>query len=255
MRVLMVGDVVGKPGLKAVREFVPKLRTELKLDLVIANGENTANGIGMTPDTVQDLYGSGVDVITSGNHAWSKREIIPYPESELPLIRPMNYPPGVPGHGYTFCKGALVVNIMGRVFMPSVDDPFRALDGLLEEVGHRTKVVIVDAHTEATSEIGALGWYFDGRVSAVLGTHTHIGTTDGRVLPKGTAFISDIGMAGPRDSVIGNVPEDVLKRFMTQLYSPLGVADGPVIFSSVLLDIDANTGKAKSIQRIDREAP
>jgi metallophosphoesterase (TIGR00282 family) len=194
-----------------------------------------------------------VDVITSGNHAWDKRDILPYLESELPLIRPMNYPPGVPGHGYTFCKGALIVNVLGRVFLPSVDDPFRALDILLDEVGHRTKVVIVDAHTEATSEIGALGWYFDGRVSAVLGTHTHVGTTDARVLPKGTAFISDIGMVGPRDSIIGNVPEDVLKRFATQLYSPLAVADGPVVFSSVLCEIDERSGKAKSIQRIDRE--
>lgn len=253
MRVLMVGDVVGQPGRKAVRKLLPKLKQELAPDLVIANGENSANGLGMTPETVQDLYDSGVDVITSGNHAWDKREIVPYLESELPLIRPLNYPPGVPGHGYTFCKGALIVNVLGRVFLPSVDDPFRALNNLLDEEGHRTKAVIVDAHTEATSEIGALGWYFDGRVSAILGTHTHVATADARVLPKGTAFVSDVGMVGPRDSIIGNVPEDVLKRFATQLYSPLGVADGPVTFSSVLVEIEARTGKAKSIQRVDRE--
>jgi len=253
MRVLMVGDVVGQPGRKAVRKLLPKLKQELAPDLVIANGENSANGLGMTPETVQELYDSGVDVITSGNHAWDKREIVPYLESELPLIRPLNYPPGVPGHGYTFCKGALIVNVLGRVFLPSVDDPFRALNNLLDEEGHRTKVVIVDAHTEATSEIGALGWYFDGRVSAILGTHTHVATADARVLPKGTAFVSDVGMVGPRDSIIGNVPEDVLKRFATQLYSPLGVADGPVTFSSVLVEIEARTGKAKSIQRVDRE--
>ncbi|MBM4404697.1 MAG: TIGR00282 family metallophosphoesterase [Chloroflexi bacterium] len=253
MRVLMVGDVVGQPGRKAVRKLLPKLKQELAPDLVIANGENSANGLGMTPETVQELYDSGVDVITSGNHAWDKREIVPYLESELPLIRPLNYPPGVPGHGYTFCKGALIVNVLGRVFLPSVDDPFRALNNLLDEEGHRTKVVIVDAHTEATSEIGALGWYFDGRVSAILGTHTHVATADARVLPKGTAFVSDVGMVGPRGSIIGNVPEDVLKRFATQLYSPLGVADGPVTFSSVLVEIEARTGKAKSIQRVDRE--
>lgn len=253
MRILMAGDVVGKPGRRAVRALVPELRRDLDLDFVIVNGENAAGGLGLTPDTAQEMYEAGVDVITTGNHAWAKKEIVPYLEGDYPLIRPMNYPPRAPGKGYWLHDGVLVTQVIGRVFLANVDDPFRAIDGLLSEVGPDTKVIIVDCHTEATSEVGALGWYLDGRVSAVLGTHTHVGTIDAKVLPKGTAFVSDIGMVGPRDSVIGNAVGEVLERFLTQQHARLQVATGPAVFSSVLVDVDEDTGLARSIERVDRE--
>ena len=249
----MMGDVVGKPGRRAIKCLLPKLRQEHDVDMTIANGENIAGGVGLTPETVHELYEAGVDVITTGNHAWAKREIVPFLESEAPLIRPMNYPPGVPGKGYCVFNEVLVAQVAGRVFMTTVDDPFRAIDRFLEEFPNRPAIIIVDCHTEATSEIGAMGWYLDGRVSAVLGTHTHVGTADAKILPRGTAFISDIGMVGPRDSVIGNSVNEVMERFLTGLHVRLTVASGPVTFSSVLLDIDGETGKANSIQRIDRE--
>ena len=253
MRVLMMGDVVGKPGRRAVQKLVPGLREEHDLGLVIANGENAAGGIGLTPETAQELFDAGVDVLTSGNHAWAKREIFPFLDGEVPLIRPVNYPPSVPGHGYVIVKGVLVINVLGRVFMASVDDPFRAVDQVLDEMEGRARIIIVDCHAEATSEAGAMGWYLDGRVSAVLGTHTHVGTIDAKVLPQGTAFVTDIGMVGPRDSIIGNVVDDVLERFLTQMHVRLGVPSGPAVFGSVLLDIDEETGIARSIVRLDRE--
>ncbi len=253
MRMLMMGDVVGKPGRRAVQKLVPGLRDEFELDLVIANGENAAGGLGLTPETAQDLFDAGVDVLTTGNHAWAKREIVPFLNGDVPLIRPVNYPPSVAGRGYVIVNDVLVINVLGRVFMAAVDDPFRAVDRVLEEMTGRARIIIVDCHAEATSEAGALGWYLDGRVSAVLGTHTHVGTVDAKVLPKGTAFVTDIGMVGPRDSIIGNVVEDVLERFTTQMHVRLGVPKGPVVFSSVLVDIDAETGLARSIVRLDRE--
>ena len=249
----MAGDVVGKPGRRAIRTLVPELRRELELDFVIVNGENAAGGLGLTPDTADEMFKVGVDVITTGNHAWAKKEITPYLEGDYPIIRPLNYPPRVPGKGYYLHDGVLVTQLIGRVFLANVDDPFGAIDSLLCRVGKETKIIIVDCHTEATSEIGAMGWYLDGRVSAVLGTHTHVGTIDAKVLPKGTAFVSDVGMVGPRDSIIGNATEEVLERFLTQQHVRLQVASGPVIFSSVLMDIDDETGKARSIERIDKE--
>ncbi|MBI3744070.1 MAG: TIGR00282 family metallophosphoesterase [Chloroflexi bacterium] len=255
MRFLMMGDVVGSPGRRAVQKLVPELRDELKLDLVIANAENVAHGSGMTPETVQDLLEAGVDVLTSGNHALAKREIIPYLDSEMPIIRPLNYPPGSPGRGYVFYRGVLIVNVIGRVFMQAVDDPFRAMDRLLDEVGSRAKTIIVDCHTEATSEANGMGWYLNGRVSAVLGTHTHIGTVDARILPKGTAYITDIGMVGPRDSVIGNDVGESIQRFLTPMHIRLNVASGPVLFHSVVVEVDDETGRATSIKRVDREVP
>jgi metallophosphoesterase (TIGR00282 family) len=253
MHVLMIGDVVGKPGRRAIRKLVPGLREEYALDMVIANGENSAGGLGLTPETAQEMFDAGVDVLTSGNHAWAKREIVPFFNGEIPLIRPVNYPASVPGHGYLILNDVLVINVMGRVFMASVDDPFRAVDQVLEDMEGRARVIIVDCHAEATSEAGAMGWYLDGRVSAVLGTHTHVGTVDAKVLPQGTAFVSDVGMVGPRDSIIGNEVDAVLERFLTQMHVRLGVPSGPVIFSSVLLDIDEETGMARSIVRLDRE--
>ena len=253
MRILMMGDVVGKPGRRAVQKLLPELREEHRVDLAIANAENAAGGVGLTPETAQDLYQAGVDVLTTGNHAWAKKEIVPYLESEAPIIRPVNYPPGTPGRGYLIYEDVLIINVVGRVFMQAVDDPFRTVDRVLKDVGSNPRIVIVDCHAEATSEMGAMGWYLDGRVSAVLGTHTHVGTVDARVLPKGTAFVTDIGMVGPRDSIIGNGAEEVLERFMTQMHVRLTVATGPVTFSSVLVDVDDETGSARGIVRIDRE--
>ncbi len=253
MKILMMGDVVGKPGRRAIQKLVPGLRKEHDVDLVIANAENCAAGSGITFDTASELYEAGVDILTSGNHAWAKKEIIPYMEGELPLIRPINYPPGTPGRGYIIKESVMVVNVIGRVWMADVDCPFRAMDHILEKTKGQAKIIIVDSHAEATSEHGAIGWYLDGRVSAVLGTHTHIPTCDNRVLPKGTAYVTDIGMCGPRDSVIGNDPKEVLERFLMAAHVRLQVAPGPVRFSSVLVDVDDSTGKARSIVRIDKE--
>lgn len=253
MRILMIGDVMGRPGRRAVKALVPLLRQELGLDLVIANAENTAGGRGLTLATAEELLLSGVDILTSGNHIWDQKEIIPYLDGELPLIRPLNYPPEVPGRGYLARGQALVVNLMGRTFMASLDCPFRTMDALLSELTDRPPVIVVDMHGEATSEKMAMGWYLDGRVSAVLGTHTHVGTIDTRILPNGTAYVTDVGMTGPVNSVIGDDPQAVIHRFLTMVPTPLPVAGGPVILNSVLVEIDEYTGRAKHIERIDRE--
>ena len=253
MRILMIGDVIGKPGRRAVKQLVPALRLEHGIDLVIANGENTAGGFGLTLDTANELLDSGVDILTSGNHIWDQKEIIPYLDEGLPLVRPANYP-DAPGRGSLMHNNVMVINLMGRVFMPPLDCPFRTADWILEAdaASERPPVVIVDFHAEATSEKQAMGWYLDGRVSAVLGTHTHVGTVDGRVLPKGTAYISDVGMTGPLDSVIGSETGVVLERFLTGMPQRLSVANGPVLLNSVLVDVDQDTGKALAIERLDR---
>ena len=254
MRVLVIGDVVGKPGRNAIGELVPHLREELRLDLVIANGENGAGGFGVTPETAHELFDNEVDVITSGNHIWKHKEIVPFINEEWPLIRPANYPEGTPGRGYIILGETMIINLMGRVFMEPLECPFKMADQILNGVkgANEPKIIIVDFHAEATSEKQALGWYLDGRVSAVVGTHTHVGTADARVLPRGTAYISDIGMCGPRDSVIGSDIGAVLDRFLTQMPQRLTVPNGPAILNSVLLDIDGNTGGATHIERIDR---
>jgi len=253
LRILMVGDVIGKPGRRAVQALIPYLRREHGIDLVIANGENTAGGFGLTADTANELLESGVDVLTSGNHIWDQKEIIPYLDEGLPLVRPANYP-DAPGRGSLLHKDVLVVNLLGRVFMPALDCPFRTADAILREAEASDKpaVIIVDFHAEATSEKQALGWYLDGRVSAVLGTHTHVGTVDYKILPKGTAYVSDVGMTGPMDSVIGSDANVVIDRFLTGMPQRLPVASGPVILNSVMIDVDEETGKARSIERLDR---
>ena len=255
MRILMIGDIIGRPGRQALKAILPGLRQELAIDFVIANGENTAGGFGITADTAYELLDNGVDLLTSGNHIWDQKEIIPYMDEGLPLIRPANYP-NAPGRGYLIYEGVMVLNLMGRVFMPALDCPFRTADAILDEVAEseNPKVIIVDFHAEATSEKQGLGWYLDGRVSAVLGTHTHVGTVDAKILPKGTAYLSDVGMTGPVNSVIGSNVGDVLERFLTGLPQRLNVATGPSVLNSVLMDIDPETGKATSIQRIDRTA-
>lgn len=247
----MVGDVVGKPGRRAVAALLPELRRKHELDLVVANGENAAGGIGLTVDTAQELFKAGVDVITSGNHIWHHKEIIPYLEAEPRVLRPLNMPPGVPGRGYSLNEAAMVVNLLGRVFMGHFDCPFRAMDRLLEEVCPRPRVILVDFHGEATAEKIALGWYLDGRVSAVVGTHTHVGTVDTRVLPRGTAFVSDVGMVGAADSVIGDDKDSVIERFLTLMPHRLSVGKGNAIFNSALVEVDADSGKARTISRLD----
>jgi hypothetical protein len=250
----MIGDIVGRPGRRVVQTVVPELRRELCLDVVIANGENAAGGKGLTPNTADEIFLSGVDVITSGNHIWAQKEIFPYLDGELPILRPLNYSPLSPGRGYLIKEGLSVINLAGRTFMGEADCPFRTIDGLLAKLVPKPVVSIVDFHAEATSEKNALGYYLDGRVSAVLGTHTHIGTVDARILPRGTAFITDVGMVGPTDSIIGDDIEGVLHRFLTNMPHRLSVAKGDrVTFNSVLIEIDQHSGKAKSVSRLDRE--
>ena len=254
MKVLMVGDVMGRPGRRAVAALLPGLREELGVDLTICNGENAAAGRGLTLATSRELFDAGVDVITSGNHIWDQKEIIPWLDEDAPILRPYNYPPGTPGRGVMTCNGLTIVNLQGRTFMLPLDCPFRAADAILRQLPARS-AVIVDLHAEATSEKVALGWYLDGRVSAVVGTHTHVGTVDARVLPKGTAFVCDVGMVGGRDSVIGDDVDSVLSRFLQQLPHRLTVAENSRVlqFNSVLVDIDEATGLARKIVRVDRE--
>jgi metallophosphoesterase (TIGR00282 family) len=253
MKILAIGDIVGKPGRQAVQAFVPELREEYGIDLVIANGENTAGGFGLTVNTAQELLEYGVDVLTSGNHIWAQKDIIPYLDGDMPILRPLNYPAGVPGRGWLLVKKVLVVNLIGRTFMTSYDCPFRTMDGLLEELSPKPKVIIVDFHAEATSEKVALGRYLDGRVSAVLGTHTHVGTIDTRVLPGGTAYVTDIGMTGPDDSVIGDDPEAVIQRFLTMMPHHLSVGRGRPVLNAVVVVVDKSSGRAVSIERVTRE--
>ena len=256
MRVLMIGDIVGKPGRYAVSQVLPALRSEYTIDLVVANGENAAAGFGITRATADDLLASGVDVITSGGHIWDQREIIVHMNDEsLPLIRPLNYPPGVPGRGaIRLGNGLAVVNLMGRVFVGNLDDPFQSIDRYLKAWGtDRPAIILIDFHAEATSEKSAMGWYLDGRVSALVGTHTHVATCDHRILPQGTAYVSDLGMVGTIDSIIGSNPQDVLARFLTQMPGRLKVASGGLVrFNSVMIDIDEVTGLAQTIQRVDK---
>ncbi len=254
MRILMIGDIIGKPGRRALSRLLPQLRSELELDLVTANAENTAGGFGLTLKTARNLLDAGVDVMTSGNHIWDKKDIIPHME-ELPLLRPANYY-GAPGRGWMMHGDIMILNLQGRVFMPPIDCPFREADKRLAEaeteLGQAPNVVLVDFHAEATSEKQGLGWYLDGRVSAVVGTHTHVGTADTRILPNGTAYVSDLGMTGPLDSVIGTETAPVLERFRTGLPQRFQPADGACILNSVLIDIDSETGRATDIVRIDR---
>lgn len=252
MRVLCIGDIVGKPGRRAVAALLPGLRTEYGIDVVIANGENLAAGRGLTTGTAKEMFAAGVDALTSGNHIWDQREIIPHLDTDPRIIRPANYPEGTPGRGITHCHGLTVINLMGRTFMYEIDDPFRAADRLLE---HAAGPVLVDMHAEATSEKVAMGWYLDGRVSAVVGTHTHVPTADPRILPKGTAYVTDLGMVGARDSVIGVEVEPVIQKFLTGMPARFTVAESAEViqFNSVLVEIDERSAKAVSIERVDRE--
>jgi len=253
MRILFVGDVVGRPGRDAVAALLPSLRDELGVDLAIVNGENAAGGAGLTAEIARELQASGADVVTSGNHVWDQRQFANEIERLDFVLRPINLPANNPGRGSLVCKGVLVVNAIGRTFMNPAGDPFEALDALLATDVPPLRVL--DWHAEATSEKLAMGWHLDGRVTAVLGSHTHVPTADARVLPQGTALVCDTGMVGPRDSVLGMRTEVIVARFRTGMPKRFEVADGPVVFGSVLIDADDATGRARSIQRIDRMHP
>ncbi len=253
MRILVVGDVVGKPGRQAVATVVPRLREERGYALVVCNGENAAGGNGLTAATAAELKAAGCDVITNGNHVWDQRQFVDEIKTLDYCLRPLNLDPSAPGRGWLVHDGVLVVNAIGRVFMAEADNAFRAMDALLVELGDRApRVRLLDWHAEATSEKVAMGFHLNGRFSAVVGTHTHVPTADARVLPGGTAFISDVGMVGPRDSVLGLAPEEIVGRFRDGMPRRFRVADGPVLFSAADVDVDESTGKARSIERIER---
>ena len=255
MRVLILGDVMGRPARRALRDLVPGLIEKEEIDLAIANAENSAGGMGVDIKSARELLSAGIQVLTSGNHIWKKKEIYSFLDEQESLIRPANYPAGAPGKGWCIWQHnghrALIINVQGRVFMPNhVEDPFRCVDEILKQQGSRSPVVIVDMHAEATSEKYAMGWYLDGRASVVFGTHTHVQTADERIFPGGTAYITDLGMCGPFDSVIGMETETVIKGFLSQLPRAFEVARDNVVLQGVITDIDEETGKARSIRRL-----
>lgn len=255
MKILFIGDIIGKLGRVVCREFIQKIKDEHSLDLVIANGENSAHGYSITEKVYKELLATGIEVISMGNHVWDKKELVKNIDKLPMMVRPANYPPGAPGKEYLVIEKdgikIALLNFSGRTFMPAMDCPFRKADQLLKEIVADIK--IVDIHAEATSEKSAMGWYLDGRVSAVLGTHTHVMTADERILPMGTAYITDVGMCGAQNSIIGMDKTKILKRFLTALpekFEP--VEQGPGIFNAVLLDINQISGQAKGIKRIIR---
>ena len=254
MKLLFFGDVVGKPGRQALKLRAQALAESEKADLLVANCENSSGGIGVDPGSAREMFSLGIHVLTSGNHIWHRKEIYDFIDSSDRLLRPANFAPGVPGRGWSLYETArgpvAVVNLIGRVFMGPADCPFRAADQILETIADRTRVILVDMHAEATSEKVGMGRYLDGRVSAVVGSHTHVQTADEMVLPKGTAFITDTGMCGPLDSVIGMRTEQVLKRFVDQLPARYDVGDGPPLLQAVAIDVDEATGRARGIRRI-----
>jgi 2',3'-cyclic-nucleotide 2'-phosphodiesterase len=254
MRILFIGDIVGKPGRRAVRELLPEIVEEKRIDFVIANCENAAAGFGVTGEIVEELYDNHIDVLTSGNHFWDKKEVMEFVGECETLLRPANYPEGVPGRGSVVIptRGGIhvgVLNLAGRVFMHPLDCPFRTADREIEKMKKKTRVIIVDMHAEATSEKIAMSWYLDGRVSAVLGTHTHVQTADERILPGGTACITDVGMTGPFDSVIGIKKDSILQRFLLQIPNRFDVAKGDVRLQGVLIDIGPK-GDAVGVERL-----
>jgi len=254
MRVLFIGDIFGRPGRRAVRRWLPGFRNDRGVDFVIANGENAAGGKGLTPGTARELFSSGIDVLTGGNHSFQHRDAYPLYDEDERVIRPFNLPPGVPGRGcgvYPSSQGPVaVLNLLGRVFMKDVDCPFRAADTAIGQLRNQAAVLIVDIHAEATSEKQAMLHHLDGRVSALIGTHTHIPTADARISDCGTGFISDVGMTGPYASVIGVEPDMVLKQMLTGLPVKYRTAEGDVRISALQIDIDPDTGRALSVNLV-----
>jgi 2',3'-cyclic-nucleotide 2'-phosphodiesterase len=255
MNILMIGDVVARPGRIAVVERIQDLREQHQIDFAVMNAENVAGGFSITPSLGEQLFASGIDVMTSGNHIFDKKEAVPYIERQPRLLRPANYPPGTPGSGLWLgeVKGTAVavMNVMGRVFMPPSDDPFRAVEQILAQLPTETKVRLVDIHAEATSEKVAMGWYLDGRVSAVVGTHTHVQTADERILPGGTGYLSDIGMTGSYAGVIGMNRSDVIARFTSATAGRASHASGDVRICAAVIEVDEATGKARRISRLN----
>lgn len=254
MRVLAIGDVVGRPGRRIVQERLPHLKREYEIDFVVANAENAAAGFGVTPSVVGELLAAGIDVLTSGNHIFDKKEVFQIIETEPRLLRPANYPPGVPGRGIWSGTSAAghpitVINLQGRVFMQPSDCPFRTAQALLNELPPQ-QIILVDMHGEATSEKRAMGWYLDGRVSFVFGSHTHVPTADETILPRGTAYITDLGMTGPYDSVIGIDTAQILDRFLRGMPRKFDVASGDVRLCGALVEIDETTFRAIAIERL-----
>jgi hypothetical protein len=256
MKILFIGDIVGGPGRRAVRELVPALIEDYRIDMVIANCENAAAGFGITREIVEELYRCRIDVLTSGNHVWDKKEILEFVEDYETLLRPANYPEGAPGFGSALvpCPSGVqvgVINLVGRVFMRPLDCPFKTAEKEIEKLRRKTKILLVDMHAEATSEKQAMGWFLDGRVSAVIGTHTHVQTADEQILPQGTAYMTDAGMTGPFDSIIGTKKEAVLERFLMQMPNKFDVAKGDVRLQGALITIDEGTGRSLGIERIN----
>jgi metallophosphoesterase (TIGR00282 family) len=259
LNVLCIGDIFGEPGRKALAHFLPRLRAELEVDLVVANVENAAAGFGVTPSLARGFLGGGIDVMTSGNHIWDRKEIIEYIVKENLLLRPANYPAGTPGVGSVVVKAGAhrvgVLNLQGRVFMNPIDCPFATADAEVARLRTETQIIVVDMHGEATSEKQAIGWYLDGRVSAVVGSHSHVQTADERLLPGGTAFLTDLGITGPFDSVIGVDKELAIQRFRTGMPNRFEPATGRVRVQGALVRIDPESGRAVGIERVQRELP
>jgi metallophosphoesterase (TIGR00282 family) len=258
MKILFIGDIVGKPGREVVAKLVPELKKEYGLDFVIANAENAAGGSGITARVAEELFSCSLDVLTSGDHIWKKKEIFEIINQEQRILRPLNFPVGAPGSGWGVFKTAKgikvgVISCLGRVFLEALECPFKTTKQAIEAISKETNIIVVDIHAEATSEKVALGWYLQGQVSAVLGTHTHVQTADERILPLGSAYITDVGMTGPYDSVIGRRVEDVLERFLTSVPVRFEVAQDNIQLAGVVLDIDENTGRARSIVRVQRK--
>ncbi|TMB41270.1 MAG: TIGR00282 family metallophosphoesterase [Deltaproteobacteria bacterium] len=256
MRLLFLGDVVGRPGRRALAALLPRLAAREDIDFVVANCENASGGKGIDPRSAEELHEAGIDVLTSGNHVWQNRAIIPYMREQGRLLRPLNFPPGIPGVGWTVQKArrsdtrVAVVNLIGRVFMAPADCPFRAAEQALVDVRREARVVLVDMHAEATSEKVAMGRFLDGKVSAVVGSHTHVQTADEAILPGGTAHLTDAGMCGPEDSVLGVRTEQVLERFLTQMPVRFEVAAGPVLVQGAVIEVDETSGRAHSVRRV-----
>jgi 2',3'-cyclic-nucleotide 2'-phosphodiesterase len=257
VKILFIGDIIGRPGRRIIKTYLQELISTEKIDLVIANGENAAGGFGINQEVCQELLTSGVDVITMGNHTWDNKAIFQLLERERRVIRPANYPGGTPGEGYYITEtqkgvGVGVINLLGQVFLEPLACPFQTANECVADLKRKTNIIIIDFHAEATSEKMALGWYLDGRVSAVLGTHTHITTADERILPKGTGYITDVGMTGPSNSILGIDPDIVIKKFLTHLPARFEVASGPIELNAVILEINEE-GLTTAIKRIRRD--
>jgi metallophosphoesterase (TIGR00282 family) len=255
MKILFIGDIMGEPGRRVILKCLHKVIAQHQVDLVIGNAENAAGGFGITPDVAGDLFDMGLSVITLGNHAWDKKEAISLIEKDERLLRPANYPEGVPGRGSITVETPTgetigILQVMGRVFMPTLDCPFRVAEREVAILREHTPAIIVDMHAETTSEKTAMGYFLDGKVSAVVGTHTHVQTADDQILPRGTAYLTDIGMTGPVHSVIGMKPDTVIQKFLTQMPRRFEVASGPAVLQAALIEVDGRTGKAVGIQRL-----